>query len=49
MTGALQSTLNFAPKFGSPKSMVVDDETAVTATFNLTPGQPEHRMPHDHS
>ena len=38
MTGALQSTLNFAPKFGlHAKSMVVDDETAVIATFNLDP------------
>jgi len=38
MTGALQSTLNFAPKFGlHAKSMVVDDEIAVIATFNLDP------------
>ena len=38
MTGALQSTLNFAPKFGlHAKSMVVDDETAVIATLNLDP------------
>lgn len=38
MTGALQSTLNFAPTFGlHAKSMVVDDEIAVIATFNLDP------------
>ena len=38
LTGALQSTLNFAPKFGlHAKSMVVDDEVAVIATFNLDP------------
>jgi phosphatidylserine/phosphatidylglycerophosphate/cardiolipin synthase-like enzyme len=38
MTGALQSTLNFAPKFGlHAKSMVVDDDIAVIATFNLDP------------
>ena len=38
MTGALQSALNFAPKFGlHAKSMVVDDEVAVIATFNLDP------------
>lgn len=37
-TGALQSTLNFTPKFGlHAKTMVVDDETAVIATFNLDP------------
>ena len=38
MTGALQSTLDFAPTFGlHAKSMVVDDEIAVIATFNLDP------------
>jgi phosphatidylserine/phosphatidylglycerophosphate/cardiolipin synthase-like enzyme len=38
MTGALQATLNFAPTFGlHAKSMVVDDEIAVIATFNLDP------------
>ena len=38
MTGALQSTLNFAPTFGlHAKSMVVDDDIAVIGTFNLDP------------
>ena len=38
LTGALQPTLNFAPKFGlHAKSMVVDDRIAVVATFNLDP------------
>ncbi|MEP6831901.1 MAG: phospholipase D-like domain-containing protein, partial [Gemmatimonas sp.] len=38
MTGALQSTLDFTPKFGlHAKSMVVDDNIAVIGTFNLDP------------
>ena len=38
LTGALQSTLNFAPKFGlHAKSMVVDDNVVVIGTFNLDP------------
>ncbi|MEQ1692512.1 MAG: phospholipase D-like domain-containing protein, partial [Gemmatimonas sp.] len=38
MTGALQTTLNFAPVFGlHAKSMVVDDHIAIIGTFNLDP------------
>ncbi len=38
MTGALQTTLNYAPIFGlHAKSMVVDDRIAVIGTFNLDP------------
>jgi phosphatidylserine/phosphatidylglycerophosphate/cardiolipin synthase-like enzyme len=38
MTGALQTTLNYAPIFGlHAKSMVVDDAIAVIGTFNLDP------------
>ena len=38
MTGALQTTLNYAPTFGlHAKSMVVDDNIAVIGTFNLDP------------
>lgn len=38
MTGALQTTLDYAPVFGlHAKSMVVDDHIAVIGTFNLDP------------
>ncbi len=38
MTGALQTTLDYAPIFGlHAKSMVVDDNIAVIGTFNLDP------------
>jgi phosphatidylserine/phosphatidylglycerophosphate/cardiolipin synthase-like enzyme len=38
MTGALQTTLDYAPTFGlHAKSMVVDDNIAVIGTFNLDP------------
>jgi len=38
MTGALQTTLDYAPIFGlHAKSMVVDDHIAVIGTFNLDP------------
>ncbi len=38
MSGALQSTLDYAPIFGlHAKSMVVDDHIAVIGTFNLDP------------
>jgi putative cardiolipin synthase len=38
MTGALQTTLNFAPVFGlHAKSMVVDNHIAIIGTFNLDP------------
>lgn len=38
MTGALQSTIDYAPVFGlHAKSMVVDDNIAVIGTFNLDP------------
>ncbi len=38
MTGALQTTLNYAPIFGlHAKSMVIDDRIAVIGTFNLDP------------
>ncbi|MCC6242930.1 MAG: phospholipase D family protein [Gemmatimonadaceae bacterium] len=38
MTGALQTTLAFAPVFGlHAKSMVVDEQIAVIGTFNLDP------------
>lgn len=38
MTGALQTTLDYAPTFGlHAKSMVVDDAIAVIGTFNLDP------------
>jgi cardiolipin synthase C len=38
MTGALQTTLNYAPIFGlHAKSMVVDNHIAVIGTFNLDP------------
>ena len=38
MTGALQTTLDYAPVFGlHAKSMVVDDAIAVIGTFNLDP------------
>lgn len=38
MTGALQRTMNFTPKFGlHAKSMVIDKEIAVIGTFNLDP------------
>ena len=38
MTGALQTTIDFAPIFGlHAKSMVIDDRIAVIGTFNLDP------------
>lgn len=38
MTGALQTTLDYAPTFGlHAKSMVIDDSIAVIGTFNLDP------------
>lgn len=38
MTGALQTTLDYAPVFGlHAKSMVVDDHIAIIGTFNLDP------------
>ena len=38
MTGALQTTLDYAPTFGlHAKSMVVDNHIAVIGTFNLDP------------
>ena len=38
MTGELQNTLNYTPKFGlHAKSMVIDNETTVIGTFNLDP------------
>lgn len=38
MTGALQTTIDYAPIFGlHAKSMVVDDAIAVIGTFNLDP------------
>jgi phosphatidylserine/phosphatidylglycerophosphate/cardiolipin synthase-like enzyme len=38
MTGALQTTLDYAPIFGlHAKSMVIDDHVAVIGTFNLDP------------
>ncbi|MBC8090256.1 MAG: phospholipase D family protein [Phycisphaerae bacterium] len=38
MTGALQTTIDYAPTFGlHAKSMVVDDNVAVIGTFNLDP------------
>jgi phosphatidylserine/phosphatidylglycerophosphate/cardiolipin synthase-like enzyme len=38
MTGALQTTLDYAPIFGlHAKSMVVDDHIAIIGTFNLDP------------
>lgn len=38
MTGALQTTLDYAPIFGlHAKSMVIDDKIAVIGTFNLDP------------
>jgi cardiolipin synthase C len=38
MTGALQTTLDYAPVFGlHAKSMVVDNQIAVIGTFNLDP------------
>lgn len=38
MTGALQTTLDYAPIFGlHAKSMVIDDQVAVIGTFNIDP------------